>query len=620
MKSHFFICALCLALLSPCLKGEDISISAHCTPNPLAAKSMGAYTIVIKGSSQVSPPVFPAIPGVDIQFLGKGHSVQIINGQKRSELRLNYAIKAHTPGVYTLPSLNVQVDHKAYALPPLDLTVLPGSEHALLKQSGISLCLKLEPSTLEPSTLEPSTLEPSTLYLRQTFTCEVVLRVPAGLQGSILSDRPELVSTGFIDCNEPLAPKDSQIQDNGQIFQEISWKRHIQCTQPGVHTLSYQLPLSLRVQSNKNALHSLFDEKFLDPLALFQSQDEEVLLETQELNITVLDLPQEGRPSSFSGYIGTLSAQTVQTSLMDPEVGDPVTIKLILTGSGDLKSLTPPALPQDKRIKTYPPKEDLIHPAPDDERHHKILEYILIPQEAGRLSLPALEIHFFNPDTQRYERLSCAIPPLTVQAPKMPYQAPLKAKANVEDLPQTPKENASLGEGQPPFPTPTLQTHLGTLRPSALPSLWHSRLYWISQGALLLLLIGVLAVRKLSQLGKQKALRQEGLKELDILLQNAKEAAIHKQEAEFFKHLHTILCLPCLYLSHGQGPSLQSLEDFLIERAAPPEALSKARQLWDLRESYTFGGGLGETFQLKALYSDVVTFANHLKPCLTSDL
>ncbi len=595
MKARSLIYFLGLVFFSPMLKAEAVSIQASCTPNPLTAKSLATYTIVIKGSSQASAPVFPPIRGLDIQFLGKGHSVKIMNGQKWSELRLNYAIKAHTPGTYTLPSLNLQVDHKTYQLPPLDLTVLPSSEHALLKNSGISLSLQLEPASF---------------YLGQSFTGKLVLRVPAGIQGSILSDRPELISPGFCELPALHPPQDNQKQENGQLFQEITWNLRIQCTQAGKHSLSYQLPLSLRVQSSKQALQSFFDDDLLGPLAIFQAQDEEVLLQSQETSITVLDLPQEGRPAGFSGYIGTLRAQKVETSLMDPEVGDPVTVKVILTGSGDLQALPAPILAQDKRIKAYPPKEEVLYQGAPEGSVQKSLEYILIPQEAGNLHLPPLDIDFFNPETKRYERLCCSIPPLRVQAPKMPYQAPQTEPVTVE----LPQEKPALEGDKAALPLPKLQAQLGTLRPSILPSLWHSRLYWLGQGTGLLMIVGALTVRRFSQLRKQKALSKQSSKELDILLKKAREAALAHQEAEFFKHLHDLLCLPCLQL--GLVPSLKSLEGFLIQRGATPEALSSARHLWDLREGYTFGGGLGSNVQLKAIYKDLATFANHLKPCL----
>lgn len=605
MNIRFFLYCLGLAFLSPILKAEAVSIRASCTPNPLAARSVATYTIVVTGSSQVSQPSFPSIRGLDIQFLGKGHSVQIINGQKRSELRLNYALKTDAPGTYTLPSLSLRVDQKDYQLPPLDLTVLPSSEHALLKQSGISLRLEIEPTLL---------------YEGQSLASKVILSVPAGIQGSILSDKPELLSPGFSPLQGPPVPTDSQKEENGQLFQEIAWDLRIKSKQAGKHSLSYQLPLSLRIQSTKSALQSFFDQSLLDPLALFQAQDETVLLESQEVSLEVLELPKEGKPANFSGYIGTLSAQKVDTSLMDPEVGDPVTLKLILRGSGDLQALPAPTFAQDKRIKAYPPKEEILNQASSGEMSLKSLEYIVIAQEAGNLSLPPLEINFFNPQSQRYETLSCPIPPLSVQAPKTPYKAPIEERAQV----QAPSKTQDLQENQalsgpkmeePNIASSNLQARLGTLRPSILPSLLYSRLYWWGQGGVFSLGLAALLYRWLSQLKQQKALTQQGAKTLDRLLEQAREAALEGKEAEFFDSLYAILSLPCLHLS--QEISLKNLETFLTDRPAPPEILSTARYLWDLREGYAFGGGSLGSLKVKGVYQNLETFATYIRPCLT---
>jgi hypothetical protein len=605
MKTHYSLIYLCLlALLTPPLKAEAIQLSNQCSPNPLSAHSIATYTIVIKGSTQVSLPNFPSIPGLDIHFLGKGHSVQIINGQKQTELRLNYAIKAKHPGTYTLPALVLNVQNKPYEVPSTTLTVLPSSENDILKQSGITLSLKLDQTSV---------------YVGQMLHCQVVLRVPAGIQGSILSDKPLCISESLQDLNTPAPPKEAHGQEAGQSFQEISWERTLKPSKGGTYSLGYELPLSLRIQSSKNRLSSLFDDHFLDPLSLFQSQDEEVLLSTPKHPVEVLELPVEGRPRVFSGYIGSLSAQVVETSLMDPEVGDPVTVKLILTGSGDLESLAPPSIEAHKAIKTYPPKETLLAEPPPSKLSSKVIEYILIPQEAGKLELAPLELNFFHPESGTYEHLSCPIPPLIVQSSSMPYQSPKLGEnppppTNNPDSPKPADLEADSSQKQTALSGAVLQTHLGKLRPSILPSYLYSKSYWQAQ-LILLGFIGCGCILRYLHIRKQKqSTKLKAADTLKELLDAAKQALIQEDSPRFFASLEKVLKLSSRCTDSEE--SLQNLESFLSDHGASPDILSIARQLWELRESYTFGGGMSSQTKLKQAYSQLESLSHFLKTCL----
>lgn len=590
--SYLTYLAFLTFLIAP-LKAQSIQVSSHCSPNPLSSNSLATYTIIIKGSSQVSLPNFPDVPGLDIHFLGKGHTVQIINGQKQTELRLNYALKAKSTGTYTLPSLRLNIQNTVYELPSTTLTVLPSIENDILKQSGISLSIKLD---------QPK------LYLGQILHCEVTLKVPTGIQGSILSDKPLLMSDALQELPNLPTPKETHGQDAGQSYQTIIWQRALKASKAGVYPVQYELPLSLRLQSTKNNLNTLFDDHFIDPLSLFKIHDEEVLVESPQSTLEVLDLPAEGRPQDFSGYIGTLSPQVVQTSLMDPEVGDPVTLKLVLTGSGDLDSLPAPRLKAHKGIKTYPAKETLLPEPPPSNQSSKLIEYILIPQEAGTLALPPLELTYFNPQTSTYEHLSCPIPTLIVQNSSLPYQAP-----KLPDQPAPPAP--ALAEPPPDTTLPSscpLQPRLGKLEPSILPAYLWSKTYWQTHLILTALIASACLLRGLYKRRHKQSVTTKAATLME-LLDAAKDAAIQEDSPHFFAILEKILRLSSPEASQA---SVKNLEAFLSSHGASADILSTARQLWDLADSYRFGGGISSQTRIQTTYKSLETLTHFLKTCL----
>ena len=64
---------------------------------------------------------------------------------------------------------------------------------------------------------------------------------------------------------------------------------------------------------------------------------------SKESALTVLPLTEEGRPATFSGAVGTFALQ-VTAGPTEVTAGDPVTVRMLLNGSGNLSDASPPAL------------------------------------------------------------------------------------------------------------------------------------------------------------------------------------------------------------------------------------------------------------------------------------
>lgn len=126
---------------------------------------------------------------------------------------------------------------------------------------------------------------------------------------------------------------------------------------------------------------------------------------TNRVQIQVRPLP-EGAPEGFDGAVGQFSME----ALLDRqtlEQGQPFTLRIIVTGTGNVEQLNTPALslPEQWRVYTNPSDFQAL-----EENNTligiKAFEWLLSPTETGTLSLPSVSLSYFDPADLTYKTVS----------------------------------------------------------------------------------------------------------------------------------------------------------------------------------------------------------------------
>lgn len=128
-------------------------------------------------------------------------------------------------------------------------------------------------------------------------------------------------------------------------------------------------------------------------------------LSTPKLTINVDPLPS-GKPAGFSGGVGdfsissSINAQKVKTN-------DAVTIKMIISGTGNLKLISNPEIQFPKDFETFDPKVDnKTRLTKDGLTGSRIIEYLAIPRHSGKFKIPAVTFSYFDVKSKSYKTLS----------------------------------------------------------------------------------------------------------------------------------------------------------------------------------------------------------------------
>ena len=160
-----------------------------------------------------------------------------------------------------------------------------------------------------------------------------------------------------------------------------------------------QMTIETVVRSKRNKRNSFFDNFFDDP---FNSRAVKQTVSSKPVTINVQSTPTDGKPVDFSGAVGkyrlsvTLDKNTVK-------VNDAISLKLRLSGNGNIKliELPKPVVPPD--MEQYDPKiNSSIKRNGSIISGSKTAEYILIPRLGGEYTIKPLSFSYFDPKEEKY--------------------------------------------------------------------------------------------------------------------------------------------------------------------------------------------------------------------------
>ncbi len=214
-------------------------------------------------------------------------------------------------------------------------------------------------------------------------------------------------------------------------------------------------------------------------------QPEEAEASSGRIQIQVLPLPTEGRPTSFGGMVGQYSfeAQVDRTAL---QVGEALTLNVKIRGNGKPGSIPDPVMPSFSDFRSVPPEGQITKNIVDGsvwtERNLKVFLY---PKKKGEFRISPIQFSWFDPAKRKY--LEAASPEFVIQVEKGDITQ-AAAQGGESFTPQATtvakKDIEQLGSDIRFIHEPPVVQQQGNL--------WHrSILYWILLGLPFLIAFGV---------------------------------------------------------------------------------------------------------------------------------
>jgi hypothetical protein len=545
---HFRPMAAAIAaavVLSVTAFAAPAAVTTQLEPGQIALGQSAQLTITSSGDGNdaVSPP---AVPGLEFVSVGQSSQMESINGVTSSTTSETYEVIPQRAGKFTIPALSRGSQALVLYVQPAGAT--PGNNSgASSLPSPATSGLSVGPTSLtkDGTAFVRLQLPKRELYVGEIVPVDIQVGVRSGLAASI-SGLPTLNGDAFMLNKVSSKPEQAQENINGQPYTVLTWHSALSVVKPGEFSLSVETPLTVRMrtapQRRPRLPQGMFGDSMMDDAfndSFFQdffggTTEKEITVASEAEALKVLPLPTEGRPAGFDGAVGKFEVAS-ELSIAKSAAGDPLTLRMKVTGAGSFDRVNNTMLGQVDGWKTYKPTAKF---EPADNAGYggeKDFEQAVIPMQSGRQIVPALTLSFFNPDTRRYETKLTA--PLSVEVSPAPAGS-LAAATAPASIPNSTPANEPSRDGLRPDHVVTDST-VASLRP-----LYFQPWFVGTQGALVLCFAGGLfALRRHEQRanGADRARRHEASSEIAGCLAEMDAASTDGDATRFFKSARVAL-------------------------------------------------------------------------------
>lgn len=349
----------------------------------------------------------PSIKGFEV-LMGPSrssqNSTQIINGKvsSSSSITYTYILMAGKEGTYNIPAASIVADGETKISNSLQIKVLPADDASASSAQGGSASSSRSQAVgskitdkdlfITASASKTKVYEQEAILLTYKVYTVVDLR-------QLYGDMPDLKGFHTQEVELPAQKTFSLEHYNGRNYNTTVWRQYVLFPQQSgtmeIPSITFDGVVAQRINSGDP-----FDAFFNGGTNYVEIKKKIV---TPKLKINVAALPS--KPADFSGAVGTF---TMASSINSKSVktNDAVTIKLTVTGTGNMKLIGTPEVKFPQDFEVYDPKIDnQFNLTREGLSGSKTYEYLAIPRHAGKFTIPAVSFTYFDLKTKTYKTL-----------------------------------------------------------------------------------------------------------------------------------------------------------------------------------------------------------------------
>lgn len=332
-------------------------------------------------------------------------SFQMINGKTThsSTITFTYVLLAEKEGDHTLPAASVKANGKTIRSGTATIQVLPSSNASQGFSSGRGSASQSTPHSdddlSDRDLFITATASKSKIYEQEAVVLTYKLYTLVNIR-QLSGDMPELDGFHCQELNSKAQMSLKYERYNGRNYGTAIWRQYVLFPQKSGKMTIPSISFDAEVEvTNHNA----------DPFDIFfgggsLTQMLRKTLKTPEIEIDVKPLPSPA-PSNFSGAVGKFS----MTASLTPEqldANDAASMRIIVSGQGNMKLMKAPVVDAPKDFEVYTPKEtDKTSNTAAGAKGNVVFDYVIVPRHGGKYSIPPVEYVYFNPETEKYVTL-----------------------------------------------------------------------------------------------------------------------------------------------------------------------------------------------------------------------
>ena len=327
----------------------------------------------------------------------QSQNFQFINGRTSASISYTYTLYARQTGNYTIGSASIDYKGKTLKTEPVQIEVVQGKPQ---QPQANAQQQPQQPLNLEDKVFIRVLADKQRAKQGEQITLTYRLYWSVGITSYDVVKAPTYEGFWAEDFELPKQPAVASEEYQGKRYQTATIKRTaLFATQSGrlrVEPIQLRCPVQVPARRKSN---DPFDMFFNDPF-FNRMQTVDYELKSNALTLTVDPIPNS--PAGFSGAVGKFTF-SASVDKKEAKAGDAITLKLFVSGTGNVKliSMPKPNLPVD--LEAYEPKiSEEISRDGGVIRGKKNAEYIMIPRNAGARAIESIPFVYFDLGTNQY--------------------------------------------------------------------------------------------------------------------------------------------------------------------------------------------------------------------------
>ena len=396
---NYFICRIivcCLLTISSLIlfsglaNAKELKFQLLVDRNRIHLGQSAQLNIQFEGSTDMPALDLPEIAGFQTRYSGPSTRMSIVNGEMTSSITHIYRLIPVKTGKYKIGPFSLDHEGNNYSSNEIVVEVLDSASRS---QGHIGRTRTSE-TNLKDRVFVEMEIDKASLYINEVASLHIKMFV------SSMSIRdvqyPQYSHDGF-SANDFERPREYNVTRGGVRFSVLDFQTEIFATKTGKRTIGPAVIKANLVTKNRSRRpSSVFgDSMFDDFFGGYESTPIE--LKSDELNIEASSFPVENRPEDFKGAIGNFHLD-VSVSPENVNAGDPVTLEMTVTGTGNFDTVHSPTLKNKDGFKFYEPQIKR-------EPNRKVFEQVLIPTDEKIVRLPDVVFSYFDTINGQYKTI-----------------------------------------------------------------------------------------------------------------------------------------------------------------------------------------------------------------------